>query len=194
MRYEENIKTYLKMEIETLNKLEINKINSVIEILDNALKNNKKIYVFGNGGSGSTASHITSDFNKAIFKDIDNRFNFVCLNDNIPLLMAISNDICYEDIFSYQLKNHLEKDDIIVALSGSGNSKNIVKACMYAKEIGATIIGFTGYDGGKLKELSDISLDANIDNMQISEDTHLMFEHLMISNFYKIYGDGTKDE
>ena len=189
----ERITDYINKEIETLKNLNIDKIDEVIDILDNALKTNKKIYVFGNGGSGSTASHITSDFNKAIFKKIDKRFNFICLNDNIPLMLAISNDVSYEDIFVYQLKGHLNKDDIIIGISGSGNSKNIIKACMYAKEIGSTIIGFTGYNGGKLKEIANYSLDSNINDMQISEDIHLMFEHLMIKLFYEKYGDGTHE-
>ena len=182
------INNYLENEINTIKNLDKNKIQSVIDILDDALQNNKKVYIFGNGGSGSTASHIVCDFNKAEFKNTNKRFQFTCLNDNIPLMLAISNDIAYEDVFYNQLLNRLTKDDIVIGISGSGNSKNIIKAVEYAKKIGAYTVGFTGYDGGKLKKIADITLDSNIKNMQISEDIHLMLEHLMISYFYERYG------
>lgn len=184
------IEKYFYNEIETIKALNISNIEKVIEILDDALKNNKKIYIFGNGGSGSTASHFVCDFNKAIFKNIDKKFDFQCLNDNMAIVSAISNDIDYSEIFKYQLKNKLKKEDIVIALSGSGNSKNIIKACEYAKEIGAKIIGFTGYNGGILKQISDVSIDTNINDMQITEDIHLMIEHLIIRTFYNMYGEG----
>ena len=144
--------------------------------------------MIGNGGSGSTASHIANDFNKAIFQNTNKVFNFICLNDNMPLVLAIANDEGYEEIYRYQLTDRLTKDDVIIALSGSGNSKNIINAAMYAKSIGALVIGFTGYDGGELKQLADISIDTFIDNMQITEDIHLILEHMIISIFLDTYG------
>lgn len=187
MNCKTKINKYLEDEITTIKKLDVNKINEFINILIDCLENNRRVFIFGNGGSGSTASHMTSDFNKVLFKKTDKTFNFICLNDNAALFSAIANDEGYQEVFRYQLKQRLTKNDVVIALSGSGNSKNIINAVEYAKEIGATVVGFTGYDGGKLKKLSDISLDANINNMQISEDIHLYFEHMIINIFYQIY-------
>ena len=94
--------------------------------------------------------------------------------------MAISNDQSYDDIFLIQIQNFLKIDDVVVGISGSGNSINVLKAIEYANQQGATTIGFTGYNGGKLKEIVDYSLNANIDDMQISEDIHMIFNHLMM--------------
>ena len=188
---ENKINDYINLEISTIKNIDEEKIKKVINILDDALQNEKNIYVFGNGGSGSTASHMYNDFVKAIFEKTSKRFKINCLNDNIPSLLAISNDIGYDEVFRYQLKRcGIGKDDIIIALSGSGNSRNIINAVMYAKENNSLVIGLTGYDGGELKKLSDYSLDTNINNMRITEDIHLMFNHLIINIFYEMYGVG----
>ena len=99
-------------------------------------------------------------------------------------IMAIANDIGFEEVFRFQLRNKLEEGDIVIAISGSGNSKNVINAVEYAKEQGNQIIGLTGYTGGKLKELSDISLHADVMSMQVTEDVHMMFDHLIMSIFY----------
>ena len=188
---EKIISDYINLEVETIKKLDQKAIKKVIEVLDDALKTHKNIYVFGNGGSGSTASHLYNDFAKAIFKDIDDKFRVYCLNDNIPSLLAVANDIGYEEVFRYQLKRYgVSNNDIIIGLSGSGNSKNIINAVEYAKANGATIIGLTGFDGGKLKKLSDYSLDTNLNDMRITEDIHLIMNHLIINAFYEKYGMG----
>lgn len=100
-------------------------------------------------------------------------------------MMAIANDIGYEEVFRFQLRNNLEENDVLVAISGSGNSHNVIRAVEYAKEHGCKIIGLTGFSGGKLKELSDISLHAPVNSMQVTEDIHMIFDHLMMSIFYK---------
>ncbi len=183
----EHIKTYFNNELESIKNLDNKKIEELISKLENALINNQTIYIFGNGGSGSTASHFTADFNKSTFSKIDKRFNFRCLNDNIPTMLAISNDYGYDNIFLKQLNGRLSDSDIVIAISGSGNSKNIIEAVSYAKNAGAFIIGFTGYDGGKLSKLSDLEINSGINNMQITEDIHLIIEHLIISYFHRNY-------
>ena len=188
MYYHNKITDYVSKEVVILKGLDVPTINKVINILNDCLEKQKKVYVFGNGGSGSTASHMANDFNKTLFNATDNVFNFICLNDNLPTVLAVANDEGYDEIFRYQLIGRLTKDDVIIALSGSGNSKNIINAVEYAKEVGALVIGFTGYDGGKLKQLADISIDTNVDNMQITEDVHLMLEHMIISIFMDTYG------
>ena len=127
----------------------------------------------------------TVHFNKGISEYIDQPFRFHCLNDNVATLMAIANDIGYEEVFRFQLRGNLEQSDILIAISGSGNSKNILNAVEYTKLQGNKVIGITGYDGGKLKELCDISLHAPVMSMQVTEDVHMIFDHLMMSMFYR---------
>ena len=188
MSNRDKIKKYLQKEKEVIDNLDVRAINMVYSVLDNALQNNRKIYVIGNGGSGSTASHIVNDFGKMIFNTTAKRFDVTCLSDNMPLALAIANDVGYEYIFVYQLIGHINPNDVVIAISGSGNSENIINAACYAKKCGAMVVGFTGYDGGKLKKIADYSVDSNIDNMQITEDIHLILEHLLVSMFYENYG------
>jgi D-sedoheptulose 7-phosphate isomerase len=146
------------------------------------------IYIFGNGGSSATASHFQNDFNKGVSEHTEKKFNFLCLNDNVATVMAVANDIGFEEVFKFQLEGHLKRGDLIVAISGSGNSANVINAVEYAKSLGHKIIGLTGFSGGKLKKLSDVSLHAPINSMQVTEDIHMIFDHLMMSVFYKTLG------
>lgn len=175
----DQIKEYYKQEIEIINSLNFDEIEKSVKAIIEAYKNNATIYTFGNGGSAATASHIVCDFNKGISEDFDKKFNVICLNDNIPSMLAISNDISYYDVFLYQLKNRIKKDDLVLAISGSGNSKNVIKAVEYAKTVGCKIVGLTGYSGGKLYELSDYHMHVPVDDMQITEDIHMSFDHMM---------------
>lgn len=184
MDFRKDIMSYIALEIDTLNKLDMDAINDALNLLIETAKNHKRIYIFGNGGSSATASHYANDFGKGISEYVDDKFRFQCLNDNVPTVMAIANDIGFEEVFRFQLRGVLDQGDVIIAISGSGNSKNIINAVEYAKEQGNKIIGLTGFDGGKLKELSDISLHAPINSMQVTEDIHMIYDHLMMSVFY----------
>lgn len=185
MDYRNDIKTYLENEIAVIKNLDVDAINDAMNAIMEAYETKKKIYIFGNGGSSATASHYQNDFNKGISEYVETKFKFHCLNDNMATIMAIANDIGFEEVFRFQLTNNLEKGDLIIAISGSGNSKNVINAVQYAKEQGNKIIGLTGFKGGKLKELSDISLHVPINSMQITEDIHMIFDHLIMSIFYK---------
>ena len=185
MNYTNDIRDYLALEIEILKKLDVEQINAALNLLDETRQKKGRIYICGNGGSAATASHFQNDFNKGVSEYIDVPFRFHCLNDNVATLMAIANDIGYEEVFRFQLRNNLEENDVLVAISGSGNSHNVIRAVEYAKEQGCKIIGLTGFSGGKLKELSDISLHAPVNSMQVTEDIHMIFDHLMMSIFYK---------
>ena len=189
MNYKNQIQDYIALEMETLKKLDVDSIDLAMNLLMKAYENKKKIYIFGNGGSSATASHFQNDFNKGISEYVDTKFNFTCLNDNVATLMAIANDIGFEEVFRFQLKNKLEAGDLVIAISGSGNSKNVILAVEYAKSLGNQVIGLTGYDGGKLKELSDVSLHADVMSMQVTEDIHMIFDHLIMSIFYKTLCD-----
>ena len=184
MDFKKDICKYIELEIETLNKLDVSEINKAINLLIETAKNHRKVYVFGNGGSSATASHYVNDFGKGVSEYIKDKFRFQCLNDNVPTVMAIANDIGFEEVFRFQLKGVIEPGDIVIAISGSGNSRNVINAVQYAKEQGNKIIGLTGFDGGKLKEMSDISLHVPINSMQVTEDIHMIYDHLMMSVLY----------
>ena len=179
------IYNYLDEVKSTLLNIDAIALREAVGVLLEAIQNQKTIYCFGNGGSASTASHFANDFNKILNSAVDNKFQFICLNDNIATIMAIANDISYEDVFSYQLQGRLKPGDVVIAISGSGNSKNIIKAVEYAWACGNTVIGLTGFDGGRLKQLANINLHVPINNMQITEDIHLLFNHLLVSVLLK---------
>ena len=169
----------------TIAELDLDEITEAVEVIKKAYEDEATIYIFGNGGSAATASHFVCDFNKGISEERNKKFHLVCLNDNIPMLTAIANDISYDEVYRFQLKGKLQKEDLILAISGSGNSKNIINAVDYAKEVGCKVIGMTGYDGGKLRALSDYSMHVDIEDMQIVEDVHMAFDHMM----FRVLGD-----
>lgn len=185
MNYQNEISNYLEKEIETLRALDQREIDRALHLLSDTLEREAAVYIFGNGGSAATASHFQNDFNKGISEHTEKKFRFQCLSDNFSTVTAIANDISYDEIFRFQLRGRLKADDLVIAISGSGNSKNVINAVEYAKEQGCKIIGLTGYDGGKLMPLSDVALHVPVNSMQITEDVHMIFDHLMMSVFYK---------
>lgn len=188
MDYCKNIKAYIDKEIEVLNILDINAINLAISEIVAAFEREGNIYIFGNGGSASTASHFANDFNKGISEYTKKKFRFICLNDNVPTVMAVANDIGYEEIFRFQLLGKLHQEDLVIGISGSGNSKNVVNAMEYSKQEGVRTLGITGYDGGKVKSIVDVSLHVPVNNMQITEDIHMVFDHMIMSVLYQAWG------
>ena len=180
MDYTKKIRAYLNTERKVLESLNEHEINDVMNILENARLNGKRVFMCGNGGSAATASHFCGDFNKGVSINQDVKYDFECLNDNLPTMMAVANDISYDDVFVVPLKNKLHKDDVFIGISGSGNSTNVVKAMEYANNMGATTIALVGYDGGKLKKLAQHSIHVNINNMQIVEDVHMAMDHVMM--------------
>lgn len=182
--FKKAIKEYYEREINIINNLNIEEINEAMNAIYEVYNNKGTIYVCGNGGSAATASHMQNDFNKGISEYVENKFRFCCLNDNYPTVMAIANDIGYEEIFRFQLLNKINKNDLFIGISGSGNSKNVLNAAEYAKECGIKVIGITGYKGGKLKEISDYKMHVAEEDMQIDEDIHMTFDHMMMKIFY----------
>lgn len=173
---------YLNSLTNSLNTIEVNEIVRVAETFLEARDKGKTIYTMGNGGSGSTASHMVCDIIKGCSFGKEKKFKIICLNDNIPTILAYSNDVSYDIIFEEQLKNLLNEGDVVLGISGSGNSKNIINAINYANSKRAITIGFTGYDGGVLKKISDMSVNTMTNDMQISEDIHIITLHIL----YKI--------
>lgn len=183
--YKQMSREYLQLLQDTLAQLDLDALSRTMELLVQALEQDRTIYIFGNGGSAATASHFQNDFNKGISEYTNKKFRFNCLNDNVATLMAIANDISYEEVFRFQLRGRIRPGDLVMAISGSGNSPNVLRAVEYAREQGNTIIGLTGMDGGKLKALSDVSLHAPTMSMQVTEDVHMIFDHLMMAVLYK---------
>src|SRR5712692_11242679 len=155
--------------------------DSINQIADELLKANQSgrmVFLFGNGGSASLASHFACDLGKGTaYCNGGKRFRVLALTDNIPTMTAWANDCSYEDIFAEQLRNFVQPHDVAFAISGSGNSKNVLNALHVAREASATTIGVTGFAGGKMKSLCDICVVVPSDNMQIIEDLHLSMAH-----------------
>jgi len=153
-------------------------INQIAEELLKANQSGRMVFLFGNGGSASLASHFACDLGKGTaYCNGGKRFRVLALTDNIPTMTAWANDSGYEDIFAEQLRNFVQPQDIAFAISGSGNSKNVLNALRLAREAGATTIGVTGFEGGEMKSLCDICVVVPSDNMQIIEDLHLSMAH-----------------
>ena len=165
--------------LEAMKKNFPKKAEDIASILTKARDSGKRIYVMGNGGSASTASHMASDLGKGASRKDAARFRSIALTDNIPIMLAWANDSSYEDIFVEQLRNHLEKADVVIGISGSGNSENVLRAIEYANKEGAETIGLSGFDGGKLAKLAMTSYIVPNHCMQQIEDIHLIIEHLL---------------
>ena len=180
MNYIQQITAYFERLKNTIDKIDKNDLSIVMNILEKARLEGRNIFIMGNGGSAATASHYVCDFNKGVSMHKDKRYKFICLNDNVPTMMAYANDISYEDVFAEPLKNLYNIGDVVLGISGSGNSKNVLNAIIWAKEHGAVTIGLTGYDGGKLKQVVDYNVHIPIDDMQITEDLHMVLDHCMM--------------
>lgn len=177
----ERIAAYLSDVQGTLSKLPVDDIERVVNLLREARAQRKRVFLFGNGGSAATASHLACDLGKGTNRHGSPRLRVVALTDNVPLISAWANDSSYEDIFAQQLQEQVEPGDIAIGISGSGKSPNVLNAVKVARSAGAITIGLTGFDGGDLKSLVDLCItvpDSSIDKV---EDVHLMLGHVMAS-------------
>ena len=207
MDFMNELQAYRDREIEAYKKLDLESVNKVMNVLEEARLAGRHIFICGNGGSAATASHYAGDFNKGVnmgLLNIDGHssdgtpnadkmkgiplYNFECLSDNVPTMMAVSNDESYAECFRFPLSVKMKEGDILIGISGSGNSANVVNAMEYAKEHGGTTIAIVGYSGGKMKEMADYSIHADINDMQIAEDLHMILDHMMM--WVLSYGKG----
>jgi D-sedoheptulose 7-phosphate isomerase len=158
-------------------------INQIADTLLRANESGRMVYLFGNGGSAALASHFACDLAKGTAHcNGSKRFRVLALTDNLPTLTAWANDSSYEDVFSEQLRNFVRPHDVVFAISGSGNSKNVLNALQLAREARATTVGISGYQGGEMKALCKICVVVPSDNMQIIEDVH----HAMAHSIFRI--------
>ena len=162
-----------------LDDLDGDHVARVIELLLEAYHRRARVFVLGNGGSASTASHFACDLGKNVLGPGRPRFKVVALTDNVPLLTAWANDTAYDRVFAEQLENLVEPDDVVVAISGSGNSPNVLRAIELARDRGAITVGLTGFRGGRLKPLCDVSVVVPSERMDQIEDAHMALQHLV---------------
>lgn len=175
-----SINNYFKAHASLASKLNIDMFQAGVDLIKKKFEDGKKIITCGNGGSASTASHYITDWNKMINLATGKKFRGISLCDNIGLITAYGNDISYDEVFAGQLKAIMDEGDLLVAISGSGNSPNVVKAIEYANSIGGDTLAVVGYDGGRVKELSKAAVLVESFDMQLCEDVHLMFGHLVM--------------
>ena len=175
-----SINKYFKAHADLASKLNIDMFQAGVDLIREKFEDGKKIITCGNGGSASTASHYITDWNKTVNLATGKKFRGISLCDNIGLMTAYGNDISYDEIFAGQLKAIMDEGDLLVAISGSGNSPNVVKAVEYANSIGGDTLAVVGYDGGKLKEVSQSAVWVESFDMQLCEDIHLMFGHMVM--------------
>ena len=179
MHASDSVDFYLTKLERTIHELSREQIWAVIHVLMEAWRQGRHIFLLGNGGSAATASHMANDFNKLTIVPGQPRLKTLALTDNVPLMTAWGNDTAYEDIFVEQMLNFLEPHDIVIGISTSGNSPNVIKALMVAKEHDAVAVGFTGHDGGKLKDIVDHCVCIPDDHIGRQEDGHMILDHVI---------------
>ncbi len=165
--------------LNAINRIDLDKVEKATAWLREARDTDHHIFTCGNGGSASTASHFVCDIVKGASYRREKRFRILALTDSLPTLTAYSNDVNYEAVFVEQLKNFAQKDDVLIAISGSGNSPNVLRAVEYARSIGCKTIGLTGRDGGKLGQAAELNIQVPVQHMGRIEDAHLIVCHMM---------------
>ena len=175
----EEIRSYITSLQQTLSQLPLEIIEKVIVVLEGARLNNRKVFILGNGGSASTASHFVCDLAKNTRKAGFPNFRVIGLTDNMAIFSALANDEGYENVFAQQLASFVEPGDVVIGISTSGNSPNVIRAIELANRFKATTIGFTGFDSGLLGSLVDINLHVPSNSIEHVEDIHLVLEHLI---------------
>lgn len=179
-----SIKSYVEKISESISKQNEKSLMQLVVTIKQTLKKNKNIFLCGNGGSGANSIHIANDFIYYNQKRKNKlKYNVESLASNPAILTCIANDIDYENVFSFQIKTKANKDDLLIILSGSGNSKNIINAINTAKKIGVKTFGIIGFDGGKAKKILDNSIHFKFDDMQIVEDLQTIVFHVIFKNF-----------
>jgi len=173
------INGYLRQIRETIAEIPAEKVNQVLEVIFEAYKNDRCLFVFGNGGSAATASHIACDMAKGTVCGQKRRFKALCLSDNAPLITAWANDTDYRNTFGEQLRNFVQPGDVALGLSFSGMSPNVINAFKTANEAGATSILFSGRSGGEARKYARIHILVPSDHMQQIEDIHAMLCHII---------------
>jgi len=171
-----------------MEKFDPKEFEKIIAILADAYRNDRQVFIAGNGGSAGTANHFVCDFGKNAVPFTGTgpgkrRFRIISVSDNIEKITALGNDIGFDEIFRQQLINLMREGDVFIAVSASGNSPDLVRACEYAKEMKARIIVLAGFNGGKIKDFAEASLIAHLESYEQIEDIHLIILHMIVYYF-----------
>jgi D-sedoheptulose 7-phosphate isomerase len=173
-----SIDVYLEQLCRQIAALDRKQLAGFVSLLRTACDEGRQIFIMGNGGSAATASHFACDFNKGLSYRREKKYKFICLNDNLPVLTAYANDVGYEAVFVEQLKNFLRAGDLVIGISGSGNSANVINAVEFANAQGAVTVALTGYDGGRLRRVAQHCVHVDVKDMQLVEDIHMVLDHM----------------
>jgi len=173
---------YIKQHNLVIENLDCKEIENAISLIKKTIEEGCRVAVCGNGGSAMAASHYIADWNKMVYSHTKVKFNGICLSDNIGLITAYSNDLSYDKVFSEQVKNLLREGDLLIALSGSGNSENVIKATNVANKMRVNTLAICGYDGGKLRQVSNNSVWIRSNDMQLCEDAQTVFGHMVMKS------------
>lgn len=184
------VRDYLGRVNEVIGQVDQAQVEGLSDVIEKAYVDGRFVFIIGNGGSGANASHLCEDLAKCTLRDFETqrRLKVLSLTDNIAWVMAVANDINYERIFLEQLKNLASPGDVLLAISGSGNSPNILRAVEWANDNGLTTVGITGFGGGRLKTLGHYNFHVPVDDMGIVESVHLTVFHWVIDDLYRRFG------
>lgn len=171
--------SYIAELMSALQELDERPIEQFAELLFGAWRDGNRVFVFGNGGSACTASHFVADFVKTAAVEGRRRLMAFCVGDNHGLMTALGNDVAYEQVFAYPLASYAQAGDVAVAISCSGNSPNVLRACEWARANGVTVVALTGTNGGKVSALADIHVNVPSDNFGVIEDLHMSVGHIV---------------
>lgn len=191
-RVSSSVSSYLDEIEHVIRSISRTDVEAVVDALLECWRRQSTVYIIGNGGSASTASHMMNDLNKMTSFPGVPRFRAIALTDNMPLITAVGNDIEYGDVFVEQLRNLLKPRDVVIAISGSGNSENVIRAASYAREIDALVIGLCGNPGSKLCAASDVAVTVAAKSICQQEDGHLILNHTIALALRDRIGQGTK--
>ncbi|HEB91098.1 MAG TPA: SIS domain-containing protein [Deltaproteobacteria bacterium] len=181
---------YLDALSRVMDRIDRAEVEAAIGLVERSWIEGRRIFACGNGGSALTASHYIHEWNKMAYLAEGRPFRGHCLSDNVGLVTAYANDMSYDDIYSEQLKNQMEEGDLLIGISGSGNSENVVRAIEYANEVGGTTLAVCGFDGGKLKRSARHAVWVRSFDMQLCEDMHVVFGHMVMK---ALCGDSVRD-
>jgi D-sedoheptulose 7-phosphate isomerase len=181
----EDYLTRLKAAVDALER---EKLEELSALLLGAYRNDKQVFTVGNGGSASLASHMAADLAKNTIGPNMKRFRIMSLNDNASIVTALANDLGYERIFSEQLTNLIRAGDVLIVISASGNSPNILNAIRYAQTQSAAVVGLLGFDGGEAAKLADLAIVVESWSYGIVEDLHLIINHILVEHFQAVLG------
>lgn len=175
---------------ETIARTDYAAIGQLVERLHDAYSTGKRVFIFGNGGSAACASHFAEDLAKGIHDSLETtrRLRVLSLADSVPFISALGNDCGYETVFREQLATLAESGDVAIAISGSGNSPNVLRALEWARDSGVFTVGISGFDGGQMRRMVDLSIHYEVPSMEIAENAHLIVLHLVVSSLRELVG------